>query len=107
VVPTPPAWLTDLEARRYWGDLAPILTVNKLLTAGNLGLLAQLCALHGKLVAIGSNREMQPNAALLSQFKAYHGALGLLGWSSPGAKGPANRFEKHARPVGRQTRENH
>jgi hypothetical protein len=50
---------------------------------------------------------MQPNAALLSQFKAYHGALGLLGWSSPGAKGPANRFEKHARPVGRQTRENH
>lgn len=74
---------------------------NKLLTPGNVDLLAQLCATHGRLVSMWSDPKAQASAALLSQYRAYHGALGLLGWSTSATKNPGNRFAKHA-----QTREN-
>jgi hypothetical protein len=70
------------------------LTSNKLLTAGNVDLLVQLCALHGKLAAMWSDPETPPNAALLARYVHYHGVLGLLGFPTPKPKDPANRFAR-------------
>lgn len=93
-VPPPPAWLTKKAARAEWGRLAPILVANKLLTDGNVGLLAQLVSVHAHLVDAWSNG-LRANAALVATYRALSGSLGLLALDIPTAK-PGNRFAKNA-----------
>src|SRR6266513_5678352 len=78
VVPSAPAWLTNVDAVREWNRLAPVLTANRLLHAGNLGLLAQLCAVHGRLVQIWSS-DGRANAALVATYRMLSNSLGMLG----------------------------
>ena len=92
-VPTPPHWLKNLNARAEWDRLAPVLTANRLLHAGNIGLLAQLCAVHGHLVDIWTNG-LKANAALVATYRMLSNSLGLLNWDVPTAK-PGNRFTRN------------
>jgi phage terminase small subunit len=98
-VPSPPEWLTDAEAIREWHRLAPVLTAHRLLSAGNIGLLAQLCAVHGHLVRVW--RAGKANAALVATYRTLSNSLGLLSMNlSAPSKG--NRFAAYAarRPQG-------
>jgi len=98
--PTPPRWLTNADAVREWQRLAPILTANRLLHAGNVGLLAQLAAVHGRLVEIWTTGA-KPNAALVATYRRLLNSLGLLGWHPPAAApaaAPANKFARNAAP---------
>lgn len=90
VAPTPPAWLTKKAARAEWARLAPILVANKLLTDGNVGLLAHLCACHGHLTDIWQHG-LKANAALVMNYRTLSNSLGLLALDIPAAK-PGNRF---------------
>jgi len=67
-LPPAPAWLTDLHARSEWQRLGQVLQANKLLNAGNIGALAQLCALHGCLIAAWQTTS-PPSAAMLSAYR--------------------------------------
>ena len=90
-VPTAPAWLTNIDAVREWRRLAPVLVVNRLLHEGNVAMLGQLCALHGRLVEMWTGGET-PTAALLSAYRALSVSLGLSSMAlSPPANKP-NRF---------------
>jgi len=96
-VPERPSWLTDVNAVKEWQRLVTVMAANKLLNAGNVGLLAQLCALHGLLVKIWAAGNV-PTAALIASYRGLSGCLGLLSMSmpaSPGAK--PNRFLKHVK----------
>jgi hypothetical protein len=64
----PPPWLRDLHALEEWRRLAPALTANKLLHAGNYGIFAQMCALHGHLVAAWTGGS-PPSAAMIGQYR--------------------------------------
>jgi len=97
-VPSAPAWLTNMDAVREWNRLAPVLTANRLLHAGNLGLLAQLCAVHGRLVQIWSS-DGRANAALVATYRMLSNSLGMLGWELPQNAKP-NRFANNSRAAG-------
>lgn len=77
VAPPPPKWLTGDEAQREWGRLAPALVAARLLHAGNVAMLAQLCALHASL-AHALSWEREPNLSLLNTYRSLAKALGLL-----------------------------
>lgn len=94
-VPTPPRWLKNKDALREWNRLAPILTANGLLNEGNIGLLQQLCAVHGHLVLLWSTGA-KANAALIATYRMLSNSPGLLGFNIPSAK-PSNRFTKYSR----------
>ena len=96
-VPTPPRWLKNKDAVREWNRLAPLLTANGLLNQGNIGLLQQLCAVHGHLVLLWSTGA-KANAALIATYRMLSNSLGLLGFDIQSAK-PGNRFSKHARQL--------
>jgi len=87
--------LTNLDAVREWNRLAPVLTANRLLHEGNIGLLAQLCAVHGRLVKIWSG-EGSANAALVVAYRMLSNSLGMLGWDMPQSARPDNRQSKQA-----------
>ena len=89
--PSPPTWLTDLTAVREWHRLAGTLSACKLLNAGNVGLLAQLCALHAKLIATW-NEGLTPTAALLSAYRGLSHDLGLTSMSLHAPTDKPNRF---------------
>jgi hypothetical protein len=95
VEPSPPPWLKDAEALREWKRLAPVLTANRLLHEGNIGLLAQLCAVHGRLVKIWSS-EGSANAALVMTYRMLSNSLGMLGWELQQSARPDNRQSKQA-----------
>ena len=90
--PIPPAWLQDLTAIAEFKRLAAVLTVNRLLTAGNVDLLAHVCMLHARITAMWTAGET-PSAALLAIFRKLSGDLGLthLPTQAPAAAKP-NRF---------------
>ena len=90
-VPPAPSWLPVGRATAEWARLAPILSANKLLTDGNLGLLANLCALSAKLAEIWS-QGTAPTAALLNAYRSLAGELGLLSMKLPAATEKPNRF---------------
>ena len=95
-VPPAPGWMTNPHARREWRRLAPILTANKLLTAGNLGIFVQLCALQGRLVETWVDGAT-PTAALLMTHRAHCVSLGLLGMTPLPAAKPGNAFTNNKR----------
>lgn len=94
VVPNPPRWMKNPDAVAEWNRLAPLLVSTRLLTAGNLGLLEQLCATRGYLVRIW-REDLRANAALIASYRMLHNSLGLLGWEVPQAQ-PGNRFASNA-----------
>lgn len=81
-IPFPPDWLPNSHAVKEWMRLAPILIEMKLLTAGGLSALAQLCALHGKIVQLYAAGE-SPGASMLGTLRNLHNDFGL----SPMAQG--------------------
>ena len=88
--------MKSAEAVREWRRLAPILWTNKLLNEGNIGLLAQLCAVHAHLVTIWRRgSKAKPNAALVATYRMLSNSLGLLNWDIPIVK-PGNRFADNA-----------
>jgi hypothetical protein len=96
-VPTAPAFLPNGHAVAEWRRLAPVLTANNLLHAGNLHALALLCGLHGRIVQLWAAGEA-PQAAVVGQIRALLADLGLSGMRLPPAPpGPRNRFSLHGR----------
>ena len=90
-VPTAPEWLADPVAVREFDRLAPMLTSCKLLTAANVGLLAQMCAVHGWLAKAWASGQ-PPTAAMISSYRSLHVALGLTHLSVPAPASKPNRF---------------
>jgi len=100
-LPSAPDWLPNAHAVKEWERLAPLLTANKLLTAGGLSALGMLCAVHGKLVQLFAAGE-PPTAALLSHHRNLTNDFGLTpvaqGKVKPVAERPeANPFERNGR----------
>jgi len=81
-VPRAPDWMPNAHAIKEWDRLAPILVANKLLTNADLGSLAQLCALHGKIVQLYAAGEA-PTASLIGTLRNLENDFGL----SPVARG--------------------
>ncbi len=94
--PIRPAWLKNPDAILEFDRLAPLLLANKLLTDGNVGVFTQMCALHGRLVAMWTEGTT-PSAAMLSTYRALCNALGLLGMKLPAAGARPNWFADHAK----------
>lgn len=90
-VPIPPAWLTNLEAVREWHRLAPVMVACKLLNTGNLQILVQVCALHGRLVEMWT-AGATPTAALIMAFRKLSNDLGLTNIQTPTPAAKPNRF---------------
>ena len=95
-VPEAPDWLPNAHATKEWQRLAPILFHNKLLTEAATSTLAQMCALHGKIVQLYAAGE-SPNASLVAQYRALANDFGLTpvaqGKVRPsGEKETGNRF---------------
>jgi len=74
--PPPPEWLPNSHAVNEWHRLAGILQANNLLTQASLSALAQLCAVHGKVVASYIDGD-GPNAAMLAQLRGLINDFGL------------------------------
>jgi hypothetical protein len=81
-VPTPPSWMTNLDAVKEFQRLAPILAANRLLTQGNVPILGQYCAMHGRLVEMWAAK-MTPTASFLNAFRAFANGLGLTSMRLP------------------------
>jgi hypothetical protein len=93
---TPPSWLTDLTALAEFRRLAAVLTANRLLTAGNVGLLAHLVMLHTRITASWMADET-PTAALLTVYRRLSGDLGLTSMPVQAPASKPNRFAEIAR----------
>jgi len=83
--PSAPDWMPNAHAVKEWYRLASILTANKLLTEADLGALAHLCALHGKIVQLYAAGEA-PTASLIGTLRNLENDFGL----SPVARGKVN-----------------
>ena len=93
-VPLPPDWLPNSHAVSEWNRLAPILHANRLLTEAGISALAQLCALHGKVVQLYAAGEA-PVASMVAQLRGLMNDFGL----TPVAQGkvrPSGETEKTA-----------
>jgi phage terminase small subunit len=84
-IPDAPDWMPNAHAVKEWNRLAVILTANKLLTEADLGALAHLCALHGKIVQLYAAGEA-PTASLIGTLRNLENDFGL----SPVARGKVN-----------------
>ena len=104
-IPPPPLWLPNSHATVEWLRLAPILIANKLLTEGSLSSLAQLCALHGKIVQLYAAGEA-PGASMLGTLRNMHNDFGLTPMSQGKVNGgvpketekPKNKFTGIGKP---------
>ena len=95
-VPKPPAWLPNAAAKTEFRRLAPILFNNKLLTESSVGPLAQLCALHGKIVQLYKAGQL-PSVSMIGAYRNFANDFGLTpatqGKVSPaGSVGKGNKF---------------
>ena len=101
-VPPAPDWLPNGHAIKEWDRLAPILHANKLLTEAAVSTLAQMCALHGKIVQLYAAGE-SPNASMVAQYRALANDFGLTPVAQGKVRGggeksaPDNPFAKHAK----------
>lgn len=92
-MPPAPLWMPNAHATNEWYRLCPILIQQKLLTSGSLSALAQLCALHGKVVQLYAAGEA-PGASMLGTLRNLHNDFGL----SPMAQGKVKAPEVPAEP---------
>ena len=85
--------MTDATAIAECQRLAAVLTANKLLTAGNVALLAHLAMLNARITASWTTGAT-PSAAVLTVYRRLSGDLGLthLPTAAPAASKP-NRFQ--------------
>lgn len=83
--------MTDITAVAEFKRLAAVLTVNKLLTAGNTALLAHLVMLHARITAAWL-ADRTPSAALLTVYRRLLGDLGLTHMSVATPTAKPNRF---------------
>jgi phage terminase small subunit len=74
--PSAPDWMPNAHAVKEWDRLVPILMANKLLTEAALGPLAQMCALHGKVVQLYAAGE-SPTASLIGCLRNLANDFGL------------------------------
>lgn len=74
--PPPPEWLIDPAATDEWHRLASLLTANRMLGALDLGTLAHLCAVHGRIVACYL-AGLNPKASLIGVHASMSAAFGL------------------------------
>lgn len=95
-IPSPPTWLTSIDAVKEWNRLASVLVANRLLTSGNVGLFGQLCALHGCLIQAWAS-DTAPTAALISAYRSLCNELGLSSMSLPAHADKPNRFSNNAK----------
>ncbi|MFO1306612.1 MAG: hypothetical protein U1F54_23050 [Burkholderiales bacterium] len=97
VLPEAPEWLPNAHAVREYERLGGVMVANELLTEGNVGLLAVLCAVHGKLVQLFMVG--QPTAALVSRYQSIAAELGLTGMARLPKRDapPENRFATNGR----------
>jgi hypothetical protein len=95
-VPIPPVWMTDLTAIAEFRRLASVLMANRLLTAGNVALLAHLAMLHARITASWMADET-PTAALLTVYRRLSGDLGLTSMPVQAPASKPNRFAEIAR----------
>ena len=75
-VPDAPEWLPNIHAVVEWERLAPLLLRLNLLSAGNIGPLGNLCALHGVMVQQWS-AGLVPTASVIQQYRALVNEFGL------------------------------
>lgn len=93
----PPDWFATTEAVAEWERLVPILRGLKVLTSGDLGPLAILCALYGD-VTKKWEAGITPTASLVAQLRAMYSDFGLnpaSRLSAPPKSGTVNPFAKH------------
>jgi hypothetical protein len=83
--------MTDVVAVREWHRLAPLPVANKLLSTGNMALLAHLCMLTSRLAATWTSGAT-PNAALLRVYRGLACDLGLVHLNVPEPGDKPNRF---------------
>jgi phage terminase small subunit len=81
-IPKCPDWMPNAHAIKEWDRIVPILIANKLLTEADLGTLAQMCALHGKIVQLYAAGE-SPGASMIGTLRTLQNDFGL----SPVARG--------------------
>lgn len=81
-VPLAPLWLPNCHATNEWYRLCPILIEMKVLTAGSLSALAQLCSVHGIIVQ-QYQANVPPGASMIGTLRNLHNDFGL----SPVAQG--------------------
>lgn len=74
--PSAPDWLPNAHAVNEWNRLVPILMANKLLTEAGLSPLAQMCALHGKILQLYAAGEA-PTASLIGTLRNLQNDFGL------------------------------
>lgn len=94
--PSAPAWLTDITAVSEFRRLAAVLTATKLLTAGNVSLLAHFVMLHARITAAWQAGET-PSAALMAVYRRLAGDLGLTHMPLAAPPSAPNRFHDLAR----------
>lgn len=94
--PEAPAWLTHITAIAEWRRLSTVMAANKLLTEGNVGLLAHLCMLHARLVDLWTSSE-KPNAALIAAYRTAAGDLSLTHMKLPSGETNKNRFAQNGK----------
>lgn len=88
----PPAWMQDVSAVAEFRRLSSALVANKMLTQGNVVLLAHLCMLHARLQEAWVS-DSTPTAALLTVYRRLSGDLGLTGMAAQSTvTKPDNKF---------------
>lgn len=102
--PPAPDWLPNAHAVKEWDRLATILVANKLLAEADLGTLAHLCALHGKIVQLYAAGE-SPGASMVGTLRTLQSDFGLSpvarGKVTPsGDSGKANKFASNGKKRG-------
>jgi phage terminase small subunit len=95
-VPPAPDWMPNVHAVNEWNRLAAILVANGLLTEGGTGVLAVLCALHGKIQQLYAAGE-SPTGHMIAQYRALANDFGL----TPVAQGKVRQSEAGVRPGNR------
>ena len=98
-VPTPPGWMSNLEALREWHRLAGPMHACRLLHTGTLAGFTQFCAIAGELASIWASGKA-PSGSMLSAHRRL--SNDLFGQRVPPTPPPAekeNRFARNALKV--------
>ena len=75
-LPPCPDWMPNGHAVKEWDNVGRTLMANKMLCNADLPVLAQMCALHGKVVQLYSAGEY-PHASLITALLGFYRDLGM------------------------------
>lgn len=104
-VPAAPDWMAE-EGQQLWGDLAPMLYAQKILTKADIPALTHLCALHAQNIRM-LKAGLTPTAAENNALRSYLSEFGLTPSARTrvtpaGDSGKTNPFAKNG-PKGKGT----